>query len=351
MASVPALRWALIFLFMLSVNCIELPVDKSQRGIIAKSPARISKTRDDFYITSFLQDQLDTLSSDQQCWLQPGVTGLRILLQGNISQPPASISNFALGIRNISSSGNAFSIDFVTDEFLVNGVSESMFLILGLIHLTCMTLAFFLIYPIILLLASATVLCHLIGRPVNKKVVDKWQMILQLCVFAPLVAGGMVTGILAKGTADHFSSEHGIVGLVTVSLTIVDVIIYFFLRRMSRGLSTFESIPRHVRYVHYTDVALCQAILMISSFVLPDGIDDFAVMSLCDTAVLSDSWVFSLGMVLVFVWNGAMAAMTMQWFLVRRSRKIDPQETVPLCTVDSSRPISPTPTAEIVGGL
>lgn len=134
MASVPALRWALIFLFMLSVNCIELPVDKSQRGIIAKSPARISKTRDDFYITSFLQDQLDTLSSDQQCWLQPGVTGLRILLQGNISQPPASISNFALGIRNISSSGNAFSIDFVTDEFLVNGVSESMFLILGLIH-------------------------------------------------------------------------------------------------------------------------------------------------------------------------------------------------------------------------
>lgn len=73
-----------------------------------------------------------------------------------------------------------------------------------------MTLAFFLVYPIILLLASATVLCHLIGRPVNKKVVDRWQMILQLGVFAPLVAGGMVTGIFAKGTADHFSSEHGV---------------------------------------------------------------------------------------------------------------------------------------------
>ncbi|QYT03405.1 Cytochrome b561 domain-containing protein [Trichoderma simmonsii] len=349
MASTSTLRWALIFLFILSVNCIKLPIDKSQDGIMAKTPARASIKQDDFYITSFLQDQLDTLSSDQQCWLQPGVTGLRILLQGNISQPPASIRNFALGIRNISTSGNAFSIDFAKDEFLVNDVSESTFIILGLIHLICMTLAFFLVYPIILLLASATVLCHLIGRPVNKKVVDRWQMILQLGVFAPLVAGGMVTGIFAKGTADHFSSEHGIVGLVTVSLTIVDVIIYFFLRRMSRGLSTFESIPRRVRYVHYADVALCQAILMISSFVLPDGIDDFAVMSLCDTAVLSDSWVFSLGMVLVFVWNGAMAAMTMQWFLVRRSRKVDAQETVPLCTVDSSRPISPI--AETVTGL
>ncbi|KAK4076566.1 uncharacterized protein Triagg1_4169 [Trichoderma aggressivum f. europaeum] len=257
--------------------------------------------------------------------------------------------HFTLGIRNITSSGNVFSIGFVTGEFLVNGVSESTFIILGLIHRTCMTLAFFLVYPIILLLASATVLCHLIGRPVNKKVVDKWQTILQLCIFAPFVAGGMVTGILAKGTADHFSSEHSIVGLVTVSLTNVDVIIYFFLRRMSRGLSIFESIPRHVRYIHYTDVALCQAILMISSFVLPDGIDDFAVMSLCDTAVLLDSWVFSPGMVLVFVCNRAMAAMTMQWFLVRRSRKIDAQETVPLCAIDSSRPLSPM--AGMVGGL
>lgn len=73
-----------------------------------------------------------------------------------------------------------------------------------------MTLAFFLVYPIILLLASATVLCHLIGRPVKKEVVEKWQMILQLCVFAPLVAGGMVTGIFAKGTAEHFTSEHSV---------------------------------------------------------------------------------------------------------------------------------------------
>lgn len=134
MASTSTLRWALIFLFILSVNCIKLPVDKSQDGKMPKTPARASMKHDDFYITSFLQDQLDTLSSDQQCWLQPGVTGLRILLQGNISQPPASIRNFALGIRNISSSGNAFSIDFAKDEFLVNDVSESTFIILGLIH-------------------------------------------------------------------------------------------------------------------------------------------------------------------------------------------------------------------------
>ncbi|UKZ78613.1 hypothetical protein TrVFT333_006359 [Trichoderma virens FT-333] len=266
-----------------------------------KTPVRASTKQDDFYITSFLQAQLDTLSSEQQ-W-QHFAT-------------PASIRNFALDTRNISSSGNTFSINFITDEFSVNGVSESTFITLGLVHLISMTLAFFLVYPIILLLASATVLCHLIGRPIEKKVVDKWQMILQLCVFAPLVAGGMVTGILARGTADHFTSEHS-------------------------GTVDLRFHPRNVKYVHYADVALCQLILMISSFVLPDGIDDFAVMSLCDTAVLSDSWVFSLGMMLVFVWNGAMAAMTVQWFLVRRSRKTDAQETVPLCAVDSSRSISP----------
>ncbi|KAL7933074.1 hypothetical protein V8C35DRAFT_304862 [Trichoderma chlorosporum] len=347
MAPAPGIVKALMFLFALSVNCTKLQSEESP-DMTLKTLRRTSTTRDDFYITTFLQHQLDKLSSEQQCWLQPGVTGLRVLLQGNISQPPASIRNFDLGTRNMSSYGNNFSIDFTRDEFSVNGVSESTFITLGLVHLACMTLAFFLVYPIILLLASAAVLCHLIGRPVDKKIIDKWQMILQLSVFAPLVAGGMVTGILAKGTADHFTSEHSIVGLVTVSLTVVDVILFFFLRRMSKGLSTFDSIPRRVKYVHYADVALCQVILMISSFVLPDGIDDFAVMSLCDTAVLSDSWVFSLGMILVFVWNGAMAAMTVQWFLVRRSRKIEAQETVPLWTVDLSRPISPA--AESMSG-
>lgn len=143
-----------------------------------------------------------------------------------------------------------------------------------------------------------------------------------------------------------FSAQ--IVGIVTVSLTIVNVLIYFLLRWMSRGMSTYESISRNVKYLHYAEVTLCQVILMISSFVLPDGIDDLAVMSLCDTAVLSDSWVFSLGMTLVFVWNGAMAAMTVQWFLVRRSKKIDAQETEPLCTINLSRTISPT--AESVCG-
>lgn len=72
-----------------------------------------------------------------------------------------------------------------------------------------MTLAFFLLYPIILLLASATALCDLIQRPFKKQNVERWQAALQSLVFTPLVIVDLVAGIIAMGTSDHFRTEHG----------------------------------------------------------------------------------------------------------------------------------------------
>ncbi|KAM0262619.1 hypothetical protein ACHAQJ_001664 [Trichoderma viride] len=234
-----------------------------------------STARDDYFINSFLQHQLDVLSSDQQCWLQPGVTGLRVMLQGNISQPPASVNHFVLGRRNITSSGNVFSIIFTSDTFSVNNISETTFLILSLVHRLEANIEF-----------------------------------------------------------------EQIIGLITVSLTVVDMILYFVEQWMSARVPADSRI---LQIVHYGDVALCQIILLISGFALSNGIDDLAVMSLCDTSVLSMSWVFSLGTILVFIWNGAMAAMTVQWFLGRRSKKSDGSETPFLETTKSVKSVSTVP--------
>src|SRR4051794_35736361 len=59
-----------------------------------------------------------------------------------------------------------------------------------------MAIAFFLVYPIILLLGSVTVLCDLINRPIEKQKFKRWETRLQSFCFTPLVIAGLVTVIL-----------------------------------------------------------------------------------------------------------------------------------------------------------
>lgn len=73
-----------------------------------------------------------------------------------------------------------------------------------------MAAGFFLVYPIILLLQSVTVLCDLINNPVAKHKVKRWETVLQGFGFCPLLIAGLSTGILAMGTSDHFRTEHGV---------------------------------------------------------------------------------------------------------------------------------------------
>jgi hypothetical protein len=76
------------------------------------------------------------------------------------------------------------------------------------------------------------------------------------------------------------------------------------------------------------DVFFCQAVLLLSGFALPDGIDDFGVMTLCGTSMISTSLAFSLGMIVAFIWNGVMAAMAVQWWLGRRAGPDGPQSKI-----------------------
>jgi hypothetical protein len=57
---------------------------------------------------------------------------------------------------------------------------------------------------------STTVLCDLINRPVAKHTVQKWESALRAAVFTPLVIAGLVAGIIAMGSSDHFGTEHGV---------------------------------------------------------------------------------------------------------------------------------------------
>lgn len=199
-----------------------------------------------------------------------------------------------------------------------------------------MIIAFFLVYPIILLMESTTVLCDLINRPIAKHKVRKWESALRAFVFTPLVIAGLVSGIIGMGDSDHFRTEHGvrtlnttdsiqltiekqIMGLITVVFAGFSAILYFYIFFFDSWMRRTALRLRWLQNVQYFDMFVCQVILMLSGFALTDGFNDLSVMGLCYIQI-STAWAVSVGMIAAFVWNSAMVLMTAQWFLVRRAR-------------------------------
>ncbi|OHW90384.1 hypothetical protein CSPAE12_11004 [Colletotrichum incanum] len=279
---------------------------------------------DEFYITDFLQEHFHDLSTSDHCWIIKGVPGLKELLQRNISANPLLNVTIPTCISlNVTGSGNTFSINFSDNTYQVNGVNEDEFVILTYAHLVSMTTAFFLAYPIILVLASTPSLCIMIDRPLlepTRRKLERWQTIFTVIIFAPFAIVGLVTGIIAMGNSEHARTSHGITGYITVGLATISVPLYLYQKRLkSRPDLTFY-MYRRLKLINAVDFLVCQAILLISGFALPDGIDDFGIMTICGTNTVSTSLVFSLGMIVSFVWNCAMATMTVQWLLERRIR-------------------------------
>ncbi|RYP05398.1 hypothetical protein DL764_003823 [Monosporascus ibericus] len=193
-------------------------------------PDCFQSSSDEAYVTEFLQDQLDALSEDHNCWLQKGVAGLKASLETNAMASPILNLTLPACPVNITSAGNTFSIDFPTETYQI-------------------------------------------------------------------------------------------IGLATVILATITVCLYFVEKRIGRW-------HRTRKIVGYVDMFFCQAILLISGFALPGGIEDFGVMSLCGTNMISTSLAFSIGMIVAFIWNGAVAAMAVEWWLVRRASPDQPQSKI-----------------------
>ncbi|KAI6766013.1 hypothetical protein HG530_007083 [Fusarium avenaceum] len=293
------------------------------------------------YVTQFLKHEINKLDSRENCWHQSGVGGLISLLRANVSNSQSWDSSWNTtmamqGSYSLNSSGNLFDINLQTKDFNVNGVDRDTFITWSYVHAFCMIIAFFLVYPIILLMESTTVLCDLINRPIAKHKVRKWESALRAFVFTPLVIAGLVSGIIGMGDSDHFRTEHGvrtlstadsiqltiekqIMGLITVVFAGFSAILYFYIFFFDSWMRRTALRLRWLQNVQYFDMFVCQVILMLSGFALTDGFNDLSVMGLCYIQI-STAWAVSVGMIAAFVWNSAMVLMTAQWFLVRRAR-------------------------------
>jgi hypothetical protein len=99
---------------------------------IANTLASISREE---YITDFLKHEVSKLHSRETCWPQSGVSGLLTLLRANMSETQSWNSSIIHeGPYSFNSTGNSYSVDFATREFVVNGVDQDTYITLSYVH-------------------------------------------------------------------------------------------------------------------------------------------------------------------------------------------------------------------------
>lgn len=170
----------------------------------------------------------------------PGVGGVAAVALGIMDNPTfkdkgkmsgAPLDNATLAALpkdpiTIESEGNMFLINIQDQSIEVNGRAVVSFgIILGLhggcflqfnfaFAYTCtvlfITLAFFVVLPIYIVMGAVMRLSIMINFPFNEDRNKKWRTILLLFFFIPLAIIGLVLGFVAVGNSRHMRTAHGV---------------------------------------------------------------------------------------------------------------------------------------------
>ncbi|KAK3933757.1 hypothetical protein QBC46DRAFT_431479 [Diplogelasinospora grovesii] len=219
------------------------------------------------------------------------------------------------GLIHVENEGNVYELDgrqvvdalgggqvtSAANGVFINGNTVVKFLIFLAIHILVATVAFLNVVPLALgLESSRNILIRLRLSHVVPNI-PRWNTVLWLYVFTPLLPIALVFGILAMGTAGHFRTAHGVLGILTTILATAAVALHCLvkLRRAEDGLiiaRPFKFLdPRTIRTI------VNQVLLMMSVATAFTGFADLSVISLCVTQLIS----FETTVVLGFSLSGA----------------------------------------------
>jgi hypothetical protein len=153
--------------------------------------------------------------------------GLGLVSSGTIDLASFKSSNLSfLGNTTfeVTNAGNIYRIMPSTRSLTLNGVEIGPFVILMAVHsmynnppdvgsinffiVTVAIIAYFVLVPIVVILASAQDITRIIGRPDALKKAPRWSFIAQFFLALPLAVATVVTGILVIGQGSHFRTVH-----------------------------------------------------------------------------------------------------------------------------------------------
>ncbi|ORX88624.1 hypothetical protein BCR34DRAFT_609341 [Clohesyomyces aquaticus] len=226
----------------------------------------------------------------------------------------------------IISEGNKFKVKIQNTEITVNGIPVKRFAIITGLHIFFMTTAFFYVLPTYLALGAVQRLSVLINNPLDEASNKKWRKFLLLGVLFPTATAGLITGVIGMGSAQHFRTVHGILGLVTV--IVVPLAIITGMLRLNTAVPLpssaflFGSITRTLgspAKIHLIATFFIALLTYLSSVAWVLGFTELRSISLCILdAVLTAPLVVGFVSIVVFVQITAIGFVSIRMWLEQR---------------------------------
>ncbi|KAK2068092.1 hypothetical protein P8C59_002757 [Phyllachora maydis] len=280
------------------------------------------------------------LADGLQC---PGVGGLAAIVKHTdltaleavvISDDPGT-SPTVPGPLTFTRGMHHYEIDPTHQTAVINGVPAPRVLLLIVAHAVLMTFALFGLFPSILLVDSLGVFHRLLALPWPRARAHVWTSVAEGVVHPALLILGVLPALFALGpaaaSAPALRSPHAMLGWATVVLALVNCALGPLRRARhpdasTQGLGALWPGARD-RPALAANALATNAVMVMSSFVLADGIDAFAQVFLC--------WyedVLGNGLVLVnatswavAVWYGVVGVMVLEtwvtWRLAVKEKK------------------------------
>ncbi|KAJ4390951.1 hypothetical protein N0V93_004550 [Gnomoniopsis smithogilvyi] len=294
-------------------------------------------------ISSVSQSAIDALTCE-------GVGGLVLVALGLFSSGTIKSNSVASvnttfmkqalpnGIIHFISNDNTFEIDgTVLSENLdgnllaaakgvsINGNTVVKFAAFIVVHILISLFVFISLVPAALSLeASRNLLVRLKMSHVFPNNM-RWVDTIWLYVMSPLALLALLFGALAGGTATHFRTAHGGLGLATIIMTLVASASHFFAKRVApdalQQAQVFPTFP--FRYRHPLTIRTI-VIQITLSLILPtacSGFADLGGMTLCVTRVIPLEFALGLGVGISFLYivASALTGLTI-WLSIRDFR-------------------------------
>ncbi|KAJ9195633.1 hypothetical protein DTO164E3_6709 [Paecilomyces variotii] len=269
-------------------------------------------------IDSLLQKSSDALTCE-------GIGGLFGVLSGLMASKtlPQSISSTddlnssALGLPTtpvtIQNSGNEFNIDLQKITLSVNGLSVVKFAVLTALHVLFVISAYFFILPSILSLHLIKRIAQLSNKPLRTNKSKRWSKYLEYFIYLPLSISGTILGIIGMGSSRHLRTPHGIIGLITLILTILSF-------AFSHAITMISENNNNKAKVKSTTISTVTTytLLGISFLAMISGFSDLRSFSFCILQNIPLPILVGIGVGIVGGVNAFGTLLGVKWWLERR---------------------------------
>ncbi|KAG8167689.1 hypothetical protein KVR01_003378 [Diaporthe batatas] len=220
------------------------------------------------------------------------------------------------GLIKFTSDGNKFEIDgqkvidnlqgnllSAADGISINGNTAVRFGVFLAVHIMVAMSVFLAILPLILTLEGTRVLLLRLklGHVLPKA--TKWANIGWLWLMGPATLLLLIFGFLARGTAGHMQTAHGIIGLITAFVTFgatafnVFSKLYISTKAPSPDASaSVLPVPFALADRRTIGTLLSQLLLALSMPAVITGFSDLGAVTLCITRVVPFEFAFAIGM-------------------------------------------------------